>query len=485
MERDALVAEIIELASLCQTGNASDDERARLERLLEDNADARAVYLRVADDTVTLNDVRRATRAAELQAADSALPTSGRHILSPLRGRMAGAGRGVGAWAKMAVVAACFVGVAAWFSLPGGGAAPEGRAAEPTFARIVSLAGVQWTGKPRREWDRVGPGQSLAFEAGSVEVLYDNGVQFVAQGPAAFQFLSEKQIFATSGKLVARVGPEAVGFEIVTPHATVIDRGTSFGMTIDRDHQTDVVVYEGIVDLDLPEHPAQVKRRLEAGEAMRIGSNGQVGRIASVGNGEFLPPPRLQDAQADEGRVIRSVSDNLKGTETAKYYRVITRGFRDDCQAYVDRLHQWNGVDERGVPPFLLRGDYIMTFNDDKTQHDLRIAVELDQPSHLYLLVDDRAELPDWLYESFTDTGWDVGIDEGYKDVVGVQTEVGAGRSIEWTFSVWKQDVPTASTVLLGSLQHQETESPPREVLRSMYGIVATPLNGERLPEAN
>jgi hypothetical protein len=177
--------------------------------------------------------------------------------------------------------------------------------------------------------------------------------------------------------------------------------------------------------------------------------------------------------------VIVSVTDNLKSSDTAKYYRVVARGFREDCQAYVDRQHQWNGLDDRGIPPFLSRGDYVMTFNDDKTQHNLRIAVELAQPSRLYLLIDDRAELPSWLTGEFTDTGWDVGFDEGFADVEAVETAVGAGRSIDQVFSVWSQDVTTASTVLLGSLQQEETASPPREVLRAMYGIVATPLAGE------
>jgi hypothetical protein len=345
---------------------------------------------------------------------------------------------------------------------------------------VESLSGVQWAANAQRfrEWDHVGKGQSLEFDVGSVEVLYENGVQFVVQGPAKCQFISESQVLASSGKLVARVGPEATGFEIVTPHAKVIDRGTSFGMTIDPDHQTDVVVYEGIVDLSLPEKSASSNRRLNAGEAIRVGRDGQVGRIASVNGDSFLPPPRVAEAGSDSSRVIVSVTDNLKSSQTAKYYRVVAHGFREDCLAYVDRRHQWNGLDDQGIPPFLAGGDYVMTFNDDKVQHDLGIAVTLAQPARLFLLIDDRARPPKWLKDSFVDTGWDVGIDEGYDDVPEVQTSIGPGKSIEYAFSVWSQDVPTPSTVMLGSLQEEEIDSPPREVLRAMYGIVATPLAG-------
>ncbi len=483
MERDALVAEILELATACQTGAATEDERARLERLLEDNPDARDVYLRVADDTVTLNDVRHAklpsSAACEFVAAEPASATT------------APPGRLGTAWATSfalaAGVAAAALGI--WLARPtdrlSERAAPA--AAGMSFARIVNLSDVQWADGADSfgEWERVGPDQSLAFDGGSVELLYDNGVQIVIQGPAQCRLLSESRVLATAGKLVARVGPEATGFEIVSPHAKVIDRGTSFGMTIDPDHQTDVVVYEGMVDLSLPESADSDLRRLGAGEAMRIGRDGQVGRISSVAGDAFLPPPRLGEMQTGASQVFESVTDNLKSSQTAKYYRVVARGIREDCQAYVDRHHQWNGLDDRGIPPFLRGADYVMTFNDDKVQHDLRIAVTLAQPARLYLLVDDRARPPKWLTEAFVDTGWDVGSDEGYDDVPDVKTAIGAGKSIEYSFSIWSRDVATPSTVMLGSLLEEEVHSPPREVLRAMYGIAAVPLTGAgRVPAA-
>jgi hypothetical protein len=234
------------------------------------------------------------------------------------------------------------------------------------------------------------------------------------------------------------------------------------------------------VDLSLSEGAgggdAAGNRRLGAGEAIRVGRDGVVARIASVAGDAFLPPPRLAVPPSAAAQVIESVTDNLKSSQTAKYYRVVAGGFREDCQAYVDRQHQWNGLDDRGVPPFLAGADYVMTFNDDKVQHDLRIAVSLAQPARLYLLVDDRLLPPKWLTDEFVDTGWDVGSDEGYDDVADVKTAIGAGKSIEQSFSVWARDVASPSTIMLGALQEEATTSPPRDVLRAMYGIVAAPL---------
>jgi ferric-dicitrate binding protein FerR (iron transport regulator) len=467
MAPDALTSELIQLVTAFQTGVATEDERARLERLLEDNPEARAIYLRLADDTVTLHEVRTARLQHESAATEDARPTVRVLAWRDSRSR----------WGAVAL-AASLTAIAGWAWYAGRPAPGELTAADASatpFARILNLSNVEWRdgAATYREWQRIKDGDAMQFEGGSIEVLYDNGVQFVMQGPADFTFLSEQKVMARSGKLVARVSPEAIGFKIVTPHAAVIDRGTSFGMTIDPERQTDVVVYEGKVDLAVGETNAG-DRRLEAGEAMRIGRDGHLGRISSVASDAFLPP-RLIEASSGASRLIASVADNLKSSQTAKYYRVIGDGFREDCQAFVDRHHQWNGVDDRGIPPFLHRADYVMTFNDDKVNADLRIAVTLVQPCRLYVLLDDRAPQPKWLAESFVDTGWDVGVDEGYDDVA-VKTAVGAGKSLENICSVWAKDVRTPSTVLLGSLRDVKIDSHPRDVELMMYGIAATPL---------
>jgi hypothetical protein len=478
MESDALTPELIELATAYYTGGMTDDQRARLERLLEDDPAARSMYLRIADDTVTLSDVRLARSIVESSVEELCPSCVGTTMQRRIAAR----------WKWVAATAAIAAGIVALATIEwstGSAARPEGTnlsSAATSFARILNLSNVEWSGGSSfyREWQRIEQGDAMQFADGSVEVLYDNGVQFVVQGPADLTFLDATNVAARAGKLVARVSPEATGFKIVSPHAVVIDRGTSFGMTIDPDHQTDVVVYEGKVDLRLGESSAEPNRRLAAGEAMRIGRDGHLGRISSVANDAFLPPPSPRDSSADgAGRLIASVADNLKSSQTAKYYRVIKYGFREDCQAFVDRHHQWNGIDARGIPPFLAHADYVMTFNDDKVNADLRIAVTLVQPARLYVLLDNRAPVPTWLSKAFVDTGWDIGIDEGYDDVPEVKTAVGAGKSIENTCSVWMQDVPTPTTVLLGSLRDTKIESHPRDVEMAMYGILATPLAGD------
>ena len=48
--------------------------------------------------------------------------------------------------------------------------------------------------------------------------------------------------------------------------------------------------------------------------------------------------------------MIRSVHDNIRGLDSSKYYQIVRRGLDDDAPAYVDRTHQWNGLDRGGSP---------------------------------------------------------------------------------------------------------------------------------------
>jgi len=481
MEDSVLINEVLELTLAYQQADVTAEELARLERLLSDNPQAITWYLRVVEDTLTLRDSVEAQRSqppAE-EACDASLSADPAADDRAQNVFLASAARIWHSWA-VPVTAACMliavVGALSWWPSPRSVARAKADSTGRS-ARVVNVSNVQWSvgAKEYDEWSFVAPGESLKFERGLVNLFLANGAELLIEGPADVDFVSLKKVFARKGKLAARVSPSAIGFSIETPHANVIDRGTSFGLSVAEDSRTDVVVYEGMVDLDVLGDASHEHRRLERGEALSVNRQGQLSRITTVESSEFLEPPQVRAAGNPAGRVIAAVSDNARSMDTSKYYRVIPGGFREDCRAYVDRLHEWNGVDARGLPPFLVGGDYVMTFNDDKVTPEIQIAVSLSQPASLYVIVDDRVPPPEWLKRDFVDTHWDVGSDDGWEDRI-VATGLGPGESIDHACSVWRHDVSEPSTVVLGALSQEKLTVPATAVKRSMYGVVATPL---------
>ena len=470
-----LESEVLELTLAWQQGVADADQRARLEYLLGDSSGARRIYATIASDTVTLADVAEASFGSNPTNSDAG------SLVSPAGGFFSGLNRVLLA-ALAASLLLAVTGVLLW--TVGGAAESVGGAANgrQPLARIVQLEDVDWQpgSTVYREWSQVSSGESLKLKSGMVELVVDNAVQVVIKGPAELELVSRHKAIAHSGQLVARAGPEGIGFEIETPNASVVDQGTSFGISITPNDQTDVVVYEGKVDVAVRGAAGTAAaRRLETGEALRVGDHGTLRRITTVDASDFLPPPQIGRFASLPSQVITSVTDSVKSLDTAKYYRIVGRGFSEDCHAYVDRLHQWNGVDERGIPAFLRDADYVMTFNDDKVLADLQIAVGFSQPARLFVLWDDRVPVPSWLAGDFVDSGWDVGMDEGFndrKDGKSRRTAVGPGNGVDFVYSVWRRDVLEASSVILGPVNSEDILLPPREVPQGMYGIAAVPL---------
>ena len=473
--------ELLQLTLTYQRGEASEEETARLERLLSDNPGAIQAYLRIVDDTLTLREAAEAD--ASQQSRPKLIDTAALSEARSARIRPWSVMYRLGAHHSRSLAglaAACLIIAAVgsgWLWWSGGSRAavsPDGASGR---ARVVNISKVHWSdgAKQYDEWSFVSPGDWLTFDAGVVDLFMSNGVELLVEGPADVQFVSTRKVLARRGKLAARVGPGASGFRIETPHAHVIDRGTSFGLSVDAHNRTSVVVYEGKVDLDVIGDHKQPRRRLQTGEGLSVDERGQLSRITTDESAEFLEPPQMRPSGALQARVITSVSDNMRSLETTKYYRVIPRGFQEDCRAYVDRPFEWNGLDDRGIPPFLLGGDYVMTFNDDKVVTEIQIAVSVSQPSHLYVLLDDRVSPPEWLTRDFVDTNWDIGSDEGYPDR-DINLATGTGQSIDHVCSIWRRDVPEATTVMLGALSREIDTRPARDVERSMYGVVATPL---------
>jgi hypothetical protein len=490
MDDFELIDELLELTLACQQPDATTEQRARLERLLADNPQAILWYLRIVDDTLTLIDDATARNAT----APASSPITGEAIDRPSatrtpRDRVPSSERIVRSLWMAATAIACtlFVSFAAhrYWQLSDPSRGIMGLVVDEHAARVVNVSNVEWMEGAHRfnEWDLIQPGDQLQIKSGWINVFLSGGAELLIAGPADVKYISPQRVFARQGKLAARIGPGAVGFRIDTPQANVIDRGTSFGVSIDGDGRTSVVVYEGRVDLDVVGGQKQPRRQLATGEALRVDEKGQLSRITTVQSNEFLEPPQVRLSGSRSDGLITAVSDNVRSLETAKYYRVIPHGFCEDCRAYVDRMHEWNGVDRRGLPPFLLGGDYVMTFNDDKIVNEIEIGVTLGQPANLFVLIDDRVNPPEWLRRDFVDMNWDVGSDEGWGDHI-IDVAAGPGQSVEHVFSVWRRVVTEPTTVILGAIS-QESPPPSVEVERSMYGIVATPINADSFEKRN
>jgi fibronectin type 3 domain-containing protein len=313
-------------------------------------------------------------------------------------------------------------------------------------------------------------GDTIRLTRGQLRLDFACGAIVTLKSPAALQVISPKRTRAILGTLKAHAGEGAEGFTVETPRTTVVDLGTDFGINVTRQGSTDVVVFNGAVDV----HSDGVKglnsrQRLEAGEAVRVSSEGTASRIVSIFDSQFSVASSAT-ARLPQVPVISAVRDNIRRGESWHYYEIVHGGMREDAKAFVDRNHEWNGVDATGMPSYLLGGDYVKTFNDDKVNRAVEIEVTIERPAILFVLHDKRSPIPDWLREGFYDTGDVIGIDgAGFqRDKREATTSFGPGVSVDDTLSIWRKDIPKPGTVKLGAI-------PIGGERHNMYGIVAVP----------
>lgn len=469
-------------------GSATPQQRAEFTQLMQNDQAARQIYVAYMQELASLRwsyAVHPADVFAAIERDGDIRPdggVDGQVPRSNLRELAVAPRRDSSRAARYALAAVLIVGLG-WAALnwrvPGD--RPRQLVSNDVVGQIVDLANVQWADGAKRyqAWSRYAVGDVLRFDSGVIDLTLSNGVEIELKGPADFQLVSAKKAIMRRGKLVARCGPDAVGFEVESPDAKVVDLGTAFGVSVVDGVHTEVAVYDGAVDISARVGTAPVARRLTAGEALHVNRRGEIGRIPVVSDDRLLMPRDLLNRGEGHSELIRSVRDNLQTSQIKKFYRIIGRGFGEDCPAFVDRDHQWNGLDESGIPPFLVGGDYVMTFNDDKIRR-IEVEVELAKPATMYVLLDDRVAPPSWLHHDFVDTGWDLGLDESYDDRELVKSGVGAGKSIDQVFSIWRRDFSAPTTVRLGYIRPEDIDVNPRKVLECMYGVVVTELVKER-----
>lgn len=158
--------------------------------------------------------------------------------------------------------------------------AASGRVAPvPAFvARVERSEGLQWDAASR---DRVRSDGWLSsgflrLEAGTALIAFNSGAAVLVEGPAELSIESVNRMFLKSGRLTAEVPPRASGFTVNTPRLNAVDIGTRFGLSVDRDGDSELHVMQGEVEASRTSGNA-VAIRVREGLAVRADSRTRTG----------------------------------------------------------------------------------------------------------------------------------------------------------------------------------------------------------------
>jgi hypothetical protein len=281
--------ELSELLDALRDGTIEDAQMARLDQLLADHPEALDYF------------VNRALLGADLSfqlGSRPALP-----VVSKKR-----------PW-KIAIAAAAAVLAAVLLAIP---KKPETLSYEGC-AVLTRALDVTW-GDGATAVGSVLPKGRIALTSGSVQVEFFSGARVILEGPAEFDLVSSNEGFCRHGKLRAFVPPQARGFTIRTASMNLIDRGTEFGLKVDRGGGSEVHVFQGRVEIQ----SAGATRDVTDGTAVRLDGAGAANPIPADAEAFLtLSEMNLRASEEARGKFARwgSASEDLrKDRRVALYY---------------------------------------------------------------------------------------------------------------------------------------------------------------------
>jgi hypothetical protein len=157
-----------------------------------------------------------------------------------------------------------------------------------TVAIVSSAADVHWSPETTSKTNQspVRLGEPLTIESGVVQLELKRGVTLLVEGPARWSIEGDNRATLKSGKIVAKVPPQAIGFTIETPEVKIVDLGTEFGVVADPEGKTDVHVLRGRVEVkqSRTDVTKPISFVLSAGGAIRANVGQQAATIPFNGN---------------------------------------------------------------------------------------------------------------------------------------------------------------------------------------------------------
>lgn len=444
------------------SGNISDEDSRALERELKEDESLRDWYL----DALNLDS----SLAAMVEAAEMA-----RGLPVPLAVQSLGdatgrcerlASRRLG-WA---IAVACSI---ALVTMLWGLVSAQGQKVE------VLRVSEDFSG-PWKAGNRI-TAHHLTWARGSFEMRLPSGVRVTVDGPSDFRVLSPMKIRLASGKVTADVGEKGKGFVIETPEARVVDLGTVFGVDATRAKRTDVVVFNGTVEV-YEKDTVQPVALLSQGEGLRLERNRRSSRIVSVNGpdesgswsaGGHPATGAERSSGTGEGAavnpVITSVGDSMSADEEEakkwpslrNFYRIVPGGLRDGALAFADTHDVWCNV-----PPELRDADQVRTFAVDRYNWWMKLTLHVSRPGELFVFVDQRNPVPRWVSESFRDTGRTITLQFR-------PNQYSSRVAAEYPYTVWSRRIEQPGIVLLGAPYEDPPEDRRSFKPNNMFGIAA------------
>jgi hypothetical protein len=161
-------------------------------------------------------------------------------------------------------------------------------------------------------------GQSVRISEGLAVLEFNRGARVTLQGPAELEIVSGNSGVLHMGKLTATVPAEAIGFEVLTPNSRVVDHGTEFGVSVNRNGDSETHVFDGKVELitadaQRPENTGASDATIQGG---RILKDAMAARVHSETDGRTASIPanpkgfiRLPFREANSDEHLASITD--------------------------------------------------------------------------------------------------------------------------------------------------------------------------------
>lgn len=199
-------------------------------------------------------------------------------------------------WAMAAAIAVLVGGVAFLALRPGdrGEVAVASPELDPGVAVLTRAIDASWENRSVCTGDSMPPGRWKLL-SGMAEFQFYNGASVILEAPADLEIVSENGGVLHAGKLRADVPHHAHGFTIATETVELVDLGTSFGMEVSSDFDTEVHVFDGKVELfDVGSEKLPGEgRELQGGEGLLLPMSGETSPISADAS-RFLDPSRFE-----------------------------------------------------------------------------------------------------------------------------------------------------------------------------------------------